>query len=464
MFRGPASSTLVTMNKTDVQGTLREMWETRPARPRQDRQVAGVASAIARRYDIDPTLVRIGFVVATFTGIGAALYIAGWLVLPEQPAEPAHPVRARSPRPILVIGLGIATAASIGSLFGGRFGGGGLVAALVVAGLLYLLHRSRSDRGLAAAHGAALGPAGAPAGGVSLVKTDGTTTTDALGQPVQTPPAWDPLGAAPFAWDLPEPSAPPPPPAPRQAPITSATLGLALLAGAVTAAILLMAGTFTLGNLPIVFSVMLAVLGLGLLVGSFLRIGRGLIPFALLLSIITWGVLAAPVDRWRSGEVGDLRAAPTTVAQLLPEYQRSAGEIDLDLRNLDLTVPAGATDPGPVRTKVSIGAGDVQIWVPDNADVTFDGSVGIGSVSFDDAVGPAQPPAPALPPGQERERPDRDGERGDRDGDRDGERGDAGPGAELNVANDLGADGVRSGRLLVIDVEAGTGNVEVHRG
>ncbi len=428
------------MNTTDVQGTLREMWETRPARPRQDRQVAGVASAIARRYDIDPTLVRIGFVVATFTGIGAALYIAGWIMLPEERSNPANPVRRRSPRPILVIGVGIAAAASLASIFGGDFHGGGVLGALIVLGLLFLLHRSRSERGLAAAHttgltagsnapGSNAGGSGAAAssiGGVSLTKdASGPGITDAAGVPV-SPPAWDPLGAAPFAWDLPEPSTPPPAPAPRRPPVTPVTLGVALLAGAVTAGILLLAGAFTLANLPVVFGVTLAVLGLGLLVGAFLRTGRGLIPFALLLIVMTWSLLAAPVDRWRDGEVGDLQAAPTTVAALAPKYERSAGEIDLDLRNLDLTLPPGAPDPGPVRTSISMGAGDVQIRVPENADVTFHGSAGVGSVSFDD-------------------------------------RSDAGPGTELRVTEDLGADGVRSGRLLVLDVEAGAGNVEVHR-
>jgi len=422
------------MNTTDVQGTLREMWETRPARPRQDRQVAGVASAIARRYDIDPTLVRIGFVAATFAGIGAALYIAGWVLLPEEPTNPANPVPRRSPRTIILIGLGVVTAFSIGSLLGGDFGGGSLVGTLVIGALLFLLHRSRSDRGLAAAASTGLtvgGAAAPPAGGVSLVKGSSGTgpadATDIFGQPAQQPPAWDPLGAAPFAWDLPEPSTPPPPPAPRRAPITSVTLGLALLASAVTTGILLLAGAFTLANLPVVFGVALAVLGLGLLVGAFLRTGRGLIPFALVLIALTWAVLAAPVDRWRDGEVGDLRVAPTTAAALLPSYQRSAGEIDLDLRNLDLAVPGGVADPGPVRTKVSIGAGDLQIRIPENADVTVNGSVGVGAVSFDD-------------------------------------REDAGPGAELRVTEDLGADNVRSGRLLVLDLEAGAGNVEVHRG
>ena len=79
------------MSKTDVGETLREMWDTRPARPRDDRQVAGVAAGIARRYDIDPVLVRVGFVVAAFSGIGAALYIAGWVLLPDEPADPAAP-------------------------------------------------------------------------------------------------------------------------------------------------------------------------------------------------------------------------------------------------------------------------------------------------------------------------------------------------------------------------------------
>ena len=69
---GPAGRTnLKAMNGSDVHITLREMWETRPARPRDGRQIAGVAAAIARRYDIDPVLVRVGFVVAAFYGIGA---------------------------------------------------------------------------------------------------------------------------------------------------------------------------------------------------------------------------------------------------------------------------------------------------------------------------------------------------------------------------------------------------------
>jgi hypothetical protein len=63
--------------------------------------------------------------------------------------------------------------------------------------------------------------------------------------------------------------------------------------------------------------------------------------------------------------------------------------------------------------------------VPENADVRFTGTAGLGSVEFDDReVG--------------------------------------GPDARLTV-DDLGEDGVRSGRPLVLDVHAGMGSVAVHR-
>src|SRR5919112_4606413 len=101
------------MNTTDVRGTLGDMWDTRPARPRDDRQIAGVAAGIARRYDIDPVLVRVGFVVAAFFGIGAALYIAGWVLLPDEPG-PAISSGRRRLKPWLLVLLGVAAVAGPG--------------------------------------------------------------------------------------------------------------------------------------------------------------------------------------------------------------------------------------------------------------------------------------------------------------------------------------------------------------
>jgi phage shock protein C len=52
-------------------------------RSTDDRMIAGVASGIARYFDVDVTIVRISIaVLSVFGGAGVALYIAGWLLMP----------------------------------------------------------------------------------------------------------------------------------------------------------------------------------------------------------------------------------------------------------------------------------------------------------------------------------------------------------------------------------------------
>jgi phage shock protein C len=49
------------------------------------RLVAGVCAGLAAYFGIDPTLVRVGFVVLTaFGGLGALLYLGAWVVIPEE--------------------------------------------------------------------------------------------------------------------------------------------------------------------------------------------------------------------------------------------------------------------------------------------------------------------------------------------------------------------------------------------
>ncbi len=53
-------------------------------RSADDRMLAGVAGGIARYLGTDVTLVRvIVAALALFTGAGVALYIAAWLLIPE---------------------------------------------------------------------------------------------------------------------------------------------------------------------------------------------------------------------------------------------------------------------------------------------------------------------------------------------------------------------------------------------
>src|SRR6478735_6568866 len=58
-----------------------------------DRKLAGVAGGLARHLDIDPVLLRVAFVVLVFFGgAGLLLYVACWLLLPEDgnPRAPLH--------------------------------------------------------------------------------------------------------------------------------------------------------------------------------------------------------------------------------------------------------------------------------------------------------------------------------------------------------------------------------------
>lgn len=57
-------------------------------RPVHDRIIAGVGSGIARSIGIDPMIVRIALVVLVFVGgIGVPLYLASWLLIPEEGRE-----------------------------------------------------------------------------------------------------------------------------------------------------------------------------------------------------------------------------------------------------------------------------------------------------------------------------------------------------------------------------------------
>jgi len=57
---------------------------------KKDRKIFGVCGGIGQTYDIDPTLVRLVVVFLCFaTAILPVVltYLAGWIIVPEKPAE-----------------------------------------------------------------------------------------------------------------------------------------------------------------------------------------------------------------------------------------------------------------------------------------------------------------------------------------------------------------------------------------
>jgi signal transduction histidine kinase len=77
-------------------------------RDREEGWIGGVAAGIARRFGVDPSLVRLAFVIAAAAGgVGVAAYLLGWLVIPAGDARPAR-VRIRTGRAAVEVALGTA--------------------------------------------------------------------------------------------------------------------------------------------------------------------------------------------------------------------------------------------------------------------------------------------------------------------------------------------------------------------
>lgn len=177
------------------------------------------------------------------------------------------------------------------------------------------------------------------------------------------PPAWDPLGVAPFAWDLPEPApvAPPPVPVTRDPGVIGrVTTGLAFLVGGALAAGIL-AGWW---GLPwaAVSGGALAVIAVGLLIGSFRGRAQNLIGTGIFLSLVTLGLTVTGLQG--TAGYGEQQWRPTSVAAVQSQYEINGGSGTLDLTGV--TVPAGQT----MRTDVEVHAGQASVILP--ADATVD--------------------------------------------------------------------------------------------
>lgn len=72
-------------------------------RSKEHRIIGGVAGGLGEYLDIDPVLVRIGFVVTFFVGgAGILAYIIAWIIIPEQPRDntmttPSEPQQQHTP-------------------------------------------------------------------------------------------------------------------------------------------------------------------------------------------------------------------------------------------------------------------------------------------------------------------------------------------------------------------------------
>ncbi|GAA1481730.1 hypothetical protein GCM10009624_21700 [Gordonia sinesedis] len=464
------------MDAKRIEKQLAQMWATRPVRPSSPRTVAGVCAGIADRYRVDPTLVKVAFVVAAiFGGSGVIVYLAAWIALPShhtvsQRAQTGgwptaqhygHGSRRRrhgwssgwhgNPKLVLLVVVAVIVLTSIGP--NRTWGSGALLGGILMMLGWWLLYQrtptpppgtsvdtvtapapvsaGQFDRWIPRAALAAGYTPGAPmpptvsaprAGttptlravatptGVDLHKTTvpdardtdttsapGTATTAPAATSADTdstpyarllddadrlPPAWDPLGAARFAWDLPEPSTPAETPEAatrRRRPATLLVLGVAVLVAAAGAAANRLGATwFTPGH---VLSLALAVVGVGLVINAGLRRRPGerpggLVPIAILLGIsviVTTAAVSGSAVRDRfvpAGGMGERNWKPVSENDIRSEYSLGAGSLTLDLRNVTLTRDR--------RVELRAGAGEILVQLPPTMNVRTECSTGIG--------------------------------------------------------------------------------------
>jgi len=128
--------------------------------------VAGVCEGLARYFDVNPALYRVGFVVLTLLGgAGILIYLAAVLVIPEEgklDSIAADALRTRQDRPWALVGLGLVAVAGAVLLSRASLwpqGDAAWVLALIAGGVILLAQRSR---GSGSARGAAVTTDGEP--------------------------------------------------------------------------------------------------------------------------------------------------------------------------------------------------------------------------------------------------------------------------------------------------------------
>ena len=354
------------------------------SRPRGGAMVGGVCAGMARRWQVDPNLLRIAIVVlAFFGGLGLAAYGAGMLLMPRE-GQTQMPVRrflpfTRSWSDPTVIA---ATIGALVVLVGVTSSGGiGLGPVLVIFAVWFFGFRNHGQTRPVAPPEPTPFERAADAWRVRLAEQK-TPGYEAVALPAQAPPAPPLPAATEQRWTQPytNPAAdlavrdnlPPSVVADRRR--RWQPWGLALSLVGVGIFVVVMLGLGGIPPTPLAYaSAVLAALGLTLLLTA--RSGR---PPLLLPATIVSGIVAGSMLGTASigplGPVGELRRTYTSAAEMPEVIEFAAGEVDLDLSGLQLTQDRDLD--------IRVRAGSVALQLPVGVTSEIDYSIKAGSYNF----------------------------------------------------------------------------------
>jgi phage shock protein PspC (stress-responsive transcriptional regulator)/uncharacterized membrane protein len=310
-----------------------ETTERRLLRSRRERFLWGVAGGLGEYLRIDPTFVRLGFVVATFFGgLGAIAYLVMAVVVPENDGT-GKPVEGRRPPTWALVLLGIAVLIALpGPFWGWGWHDGGwhwwgffgplwfiFIAAVVIL-IVRAIRRGRPFRGDRSA---------ATEGG------DEATT------------------------EISEERGDQPPRVVRG--IALVILAIAAICAAFCVAACAAWATAT-GNGTVAAGVVIA-LGIAIAATAFIADARRFAPWllagALILGLPAGATAAADIHF--DGGIGERRYEPTTVADIPTDgYDFGVGQLIVDLRSLPWQ--SGQT----IAVPSDLGVGQMIVSVPSN--------------------------------------------------------------------------------------------------
>jgi phage shock protein PspC (stress-responsive transcriptional regulator) len=378
------------------------------SRPPEGRWVAGVASGLSRRLDIDQTLIRGTFVALSVVGgLGVALYGICWMLLPQQQDGRIHLQEAfRGHFSYGFFGAVLLSLALLGGGGGSWFGPGGfwgfpgtlILAGLIVAGLWWMSKKlPQPDQPSAVPGGpspATSGPAG-PGNGLPHWTTPegsrqladhaarwGRETGDAMSawakdfsqrtRTAHEEAAWQRHEAQRLARARTAPS--------RR--VRQLTLGLALI---VVSGVL---AAEAFGDVPgwaglTALGAAITVIAGGVIANGLLgRRSPGLAGLGILLTLIlSAGAAAQHAGVQTSGHLAVVGASswnPQTREAAGSQYNLGVGEADLDLTSAGAL--RGATPTNPLEVEANLGVGHLVLTVPAWLTVEVDARLGAGEV------------------------------------------------------------------------------------
>lgn len=334
-------------------------------RTKHDNMLAGVAGGLAEYFAIDVLLVRLAFFLLLIPGgVAVPLYVAAWILIPlegerysvaERLLNRARGARDDGDDDWVWIALAVVGVLAVGSMLdrgpdGWFFWGGGTAfwSLVLIAAGIWLYRQDQKaveDKG----DSPATSPSPASSGSGAPPPPTGTVTT-------------------------PAPRRPEPKPRPEPSRLGRYTFASVLLAVGLLATVDNWAGAIDL-SIGQYAAVAVGVVGLGLLVGSVKGRSRGLVLLGLLLLPLTF-IRSGPDLPLNAGS-GERSYTPATVDQL-DDHDLFAGNLNLDLTDMRWEDSAGL----PAETALEVVLGQINVVVPSDVVVEFDGEALMGQVSL----------------------------------------------------------------------------------